>query len=275
VVPNAHRAAASRTPQGCHLLSSVLQELGVACAALHSHRAQRERLAALDSFKSGAVSVLLATDVASRGLDIPTVDLVVNYDLPVQARDYVHRQERLPAGRMRARQQRQRNGRASAPAACRVWARSQPPGACAGGTTAGAARVSPCGGPPLPRRVGRTARAGRAGWSLSFVTQYDIELVQKIEALVGQQLQKFEVAEAEVLKGITKVYAARRTAALRVGDEGEGVAGQRARQQRQQRRLRVQGGKLGAEEGGGARKKEGGNKGGGKKRQQAAPAAGF
>lgn len=49
------------------------------------------RLAALDAFKSEKVPLLLATDVASRGLDIPTVDLVVNYDLPVAARDYVHR----------------------------------------------------------------------------------------------------------------------------------------------------------------------------------------
>jgi ATP-dependent RNA helicase DDX49/DBP8 len=53
--------------------------------------------------------------------------------------------------------------------------------------------------------VGRTARAGRSGWSLSFVSQYDIELVQRIEALTGRQLDKFEAEEGEVLKGITKV----------------------------------------------------------------------
>ena len=52
---------------------------------------QRERLASLSRFKSEVVPLLLATDVASRGLDIPTVDLVVNYDLPMLARDYVHR----------------------------------------------------------------------------------------------------------------------------------------------------------------------------------------
>ncbi len=77
--------------QGCHLLSVLLEELGVAAASLHSHEPQRARLAALDRFKSGAVPILLATDVASRGLDIPSVDLVVNYDLPQMARDYVHR----------------------------------------------------------------------------------------------------------------------------------------------------------------------------------------
>lgn len=51
-------------------------------AALHSFKSQSERLAALYRFKSGQVPVLLATDVASRGLDIPTVDLVINYDIP-------------------------------------------------------------------------------------------------------------------------------------------------------------------------------------------------
>lgn len=73
----------------------VLEELGIAAAALHSHKPQRARLAALHKFKGGVVPVLLATDVASRGLDIPTVDLVVNYDLPQLARDYVHRWGRV------------------------------------------------------------------------------------------------------------------------------------------------------------------------------------
>jgi hypothetical protein len=69
-----------------------------------------------------------------------------------------------------------------------------------------ASQRPPHPGPLLPpRRVGRTARAGRPGWSLSFVTQYDIELVQRIEGLVGQQLDRYEADEAEVLKGITKV----------------------------------------------------------------------
>lgn len=68
-----------------------MQELDVACQCLHSGLQQRERLAALRAFKAEAATVLVATDVASRGLDIPTVDLVVNYDLPRVGSDYVHR----------------------------------------------------------------------------------------------------------------------------------------------------------------------------------------
>ncbi len=67
-------------------------------------------------------------------------------------------------------------------------------------------------------RVGRTARAGRPGWSLSFVSQYDVELLQKIEGLIGHQLEQYDCPEAEVLKGITRVFAARRAAAMRIAD---------------------------------------------------------
>lgn len=66
----------------CQLLSLLLEELDVEVAALHSYNSQSLRLSALHRFKSGRVPILLATDVASRGLDIPTVDLVINYDIP-------------------------------------------------------------------------------------------------------------------------------------------------------------------------------------------------
>lgn len=60
----------------------MLEVLDQEAAALYSFRSQAQRLEALHDFKSGKVSVLLATDVAGRGLDIPTVDLVINYDVP-------------------------------------------------------------------------------------------------------------------------------------------------------------------------------------------------
>lgn len=71
-------------------------------------------------------------------------------------------------------------------------------------------------------RVGRTARAGRGGWALSFVTQYDVKLVHSIEELIGHQLVEYSTDEAEVLKGITRVYAAKRAAMLAAA-EAEGV----------------------------------------------------
>jgi len=60
----------------------MLEVLDQEAAALYSFRSQAQRLEALHDFKSGKVPVLLATDVAGRGLDIPTVDLVINYDVP-------------------------------------------------------------------------------------------------------------------------------------------------------------------------------------------------
>ncbi|THG12570.1 hypothetical protein TEA_006740 [Camellia sinensis var. sinensis] len=135
----------------CHHLSLLLEELDLEAAALHSFKSQSLKLAALYRFKSGRVPVLLATDVASRGLDIPTVDLVINYDIPRYPRDYVH-------------------------------------------------------------RVGRTARAGSEPCFP--------DLIHEIEAVLGKQLDKFEYNENEVLADITKVYKARRVAAMKMMDDG-------------------------------------------------------
>ncbi|KAK4759170.1 hypothetical protein SAY87_022301 [Trapa incisa] len=143
----------------CHLLSLLLEELDQNAVALHSFKSQNLRLAALHRFKSGQTPVLLATDVGSRGLDIPTVDIVINYDIPRYPRDYVH-------------------------------------------------------------RVGRTARAGRGGLAVSFITQSDIKLIHEIEADIGMQLEKFECKENEVLSDITKVYKAKRVAAMKMMDDG-------------------------------------------------------
>eukprot|EP01138_Halocafeteria_seosinensis_P001984 gb/GECG01002032.1/.p1 GENE.gb/GECG01002032.1/~~gb/GECG01002032.1/.p1 ORF type:complete len:207 (+),score=24.91 gb/GECG01002032.1/:1-621(+) len=77
--------------ESCQLIAETLVELGIVCTPLHSLMNQRRRLASLSRFKSGLAKILVATDVASRGLDIPEVDLVVNYDLPQVSADYIHR----------------------------------------------------------------------------------------------------------------------------------------------------------------------------------------
>ena len=79
------------TRKSCQNLGILLAELEINVAALHSGLAQKDRMGALERFKSGRASILLATDVASRGLDIPEVDLVINFDLPKLPSDYVHR----------------------------------------------------------------------------------------------------------------------------------------------------------------------------------------
>ena len=119
----------------CRLLGYTLQHLGFEIVMLHSEIKQQRRLMHLEQFKSRQVPILVATDLASRGLDIPCVDLVINFDLPHLPRDYVH-------------------------------------------------------------RVGRTARAGRTGRAISFVSQYDVELLHAIEKLIGTQLQEFTMDEA-------------------------------------------------------------------------------
>lgn len=112
--------------------------------------------------------MLVATDVAARGLDIPAVDLVINFDVPTNSKDYVH-------------------------------------------------------------RVGRTARAGRAGRSITLVTQYDLELFQKIEANIGMKLEAFAAAKEEVLVFHERVAEAARLAARLVKEEDSKRGGGRKR----------------------------------------------
>ena len=75
----------------CDFVSNMLNRIGVRSAAMHSDRTQEQREKTLAAFKAGSIPVLVATDVASRGLDVKGVSAVVNYDLPNNTEDYVHR----------------------------------------------------------------------------------------------------------------------------------------------------------------------------------------
>lgn len=163
----------------CELVGEIGNELGTKCVTLHSMISQNRRLAALGKFKSGFSNILISTDVASRGLDIPEVDVVINFDLPRDADDYIH-------------------------------------------------------------RVGRTARAGRKGQSISLVTQHDIELLQNIEAKTGKAMDDYEpeALEKDVLKMLNDVTTATRVAKNRLTERGfdDKVQARKAKRMEQQQR---------------------------------------
>ncbi|XP_066602488.1 probable ATP-dependent RNA helicase DDX49 [Prorops nasuta] len=79
------------TCRNCQLLSMALNDVGYPNAALHAMIKQKDRLEALSKFKSNHIHILIATDVAARGLDIPTVQLVINHSVPNVPKEYVHR----------------------------------------------------------------------------------------------------------------------------------------------------------------------------------------
>jgi ATP-dependent RNA helicase RhlE len=81
----------SRMKHGADRIARHLEQHGIGVATLHSNRSQNQRLRALKDFKSGAIRVLVATDIASRGIDVDGISHVVNYDFPMHAEDYVHR----------------------------------------------------------------------------------------------------------------------------------------------------------------------------------------
>ncbi len=81
----------SRTKHGANRIAQFLEKRGVAAAAIHGNKSQGARTRALDGFKSGSVRILVATDIAARGIDVDGVSHVINFDLPNVPETYVHR----------------------------------------------------------------------------------------------------------------------------------------------------------------------------------------
>ncbi len=81
----------SRTKHGADKLSQRLEHKGISCTAIHSNKSQSQRQRALSGFKQGQYKVLVATDIAARGIDVEGISLVVNFDTPPFAEDYIHR----------------------------------------------------------------------------------------------------------------------------------------------------------------------------------------
>uniref|UniRef100_A0A7N6ATL6 Probable ATP-dependent RNA helicase DDX49 n=1 Tax=Anabas testudineus TaxID=64144 RepID=A0A7N6ATL6_ANATE len=137
----------TNTCKNCQILTMMLREFNFPTISLHSMMKQKQRFANLAKFKASVYKILIATDVAARGLDIPTVQVVINHNTPGLPKIYIH-------------------------------------------------------------RVGRTARAGRNGVSITLVTQYDIHLVHSIEEQIRKSLdlEAKRRAELEKIKSQKKLF---------------------------------------------------------------------
>jgi ATP-dependent RNA helicase RhlE len=87
-----------RTKVRAERVMKAMERVGIESITIHGDKEQKDRLTVMSQFRSGAVKVLIATDVSARGIDIPDVDYVVNYDLPDVAENYVHRVGRTGRG---------------------------------------------------------------------------------------------------------------------------------------------------------------------------------
>lgn len=152
-------------------LAYLLRNLGFPAIALHGQMSQSQRISSLHKFSSGGRTILVCTDVASRGLDLPNVNLVINYDLPNTGKEYIH-------------------------------------------------------------RVGRTARAGKAGTALSIITQYDVEVYQRIEGLLGKKLPEYSTDEETVLILLERVSEAQRLATRELKEQQSSGGGGRRHKKR-------------------------------------------
>ncbi len=93
LLPQYHGAVLlfSRTKHNARKITRSIRDMGYNAAEIHSNRSLNQRREALDGFKSGKYKVLVATDIAARGIDVTGIELVINYDLPEDAENYVHR----------------------------------------------------------------------------------------------------------------------------------------------------------------------------------------
>ncbi|KAG5719153.1 ATP-dependent rRNA helicase RRP3 [Termitomyces sp. T112] len=157
-----------RTVADAKRLSIILRTLGFQAVPLHGELSQSQRLGAFNRFKSGKSNVLVATDLASRGLDVADVDVVINYDVPASSKDYIH-------------------------------------------------------------RVGRTARAGRAGKSILIVTQYDAEVMLRLEMALERKLDLYPTEAEEIALLKERVYEAGREARNQLRDDSKSHNGRRKR----------------------------------------------
>ena len=81
----------SRTKRGASRIAQVVKAMGHSAAEIHANRSQAQRREAMSGFRSGKYRVLIATDIAARGIDVQDIEVVINFDLPDQSEDYVHR----------------------------------------------------------------------------------------------------------------------------------------------------------------------------------------
>jgi ATP-dependent RNA helicase RhlE len=89
----------TRTKHRANRLAKFLGDRGMACDRIHGNRSQPQRQAALSAFKDGRIRVLVATDIAARGIDVEALPHVVNFDVPGQPEDYIHRVGRTARAR--------------------------------------------------------------------------------------------------------------------------------------------------------------------------------
>eukprot|EP01012_Entosiphon_sulcatum_P054305 TRINITY_DN7497_c0_g1_i1.p1 TRINITY_DN7497_c0_g1~~TRINITY_DN7497_c0_g1_i1.p1 ORF type:complete len:560 (-),score=151.76 TRINITY_DN7497_c0_g1_i1:138-1766(-) len=141
-------------------VTRTLRQLNIRALPLRGAMEQDKRLASLDRYRTGEVRVLIATNLASRGLDIPHVDCVLLYDTPLSTKDYIH-------------------------------------------------------------RVGRTARAGRSGLAITFVTQYDILTFQKLEQNLGLKMEEYPTDEAAATRDMPRIVCALKEASREISEMEE------------------------------------------------------